>query len=76
MLANSNHPRECPVRGTEFAIGKRLGFGARRSAQVCVVNYDLPLPTRYELVIDIKSAKKLGLSVPNSMQLQADIVIE
>lgn len=34
------------------------------------------LPTRYELVINIKSAKKLGLSVSNSMQLQADEVIE
>ena len=27
------------------------------------------LPTKYELVINIKSAKELGLSVPNSMQL-------
>jgi putative tryptophan/tyrosine transport system substrate-binding protein len=34
------------------------------------------LPTKYELVINIKSAKELGLSVPNSMQLLADELIE
>ncbi len=34
------------------------------------------LPTKYELVINIKTAKELGLSVPNSMQLLADELIE
>ena len=34
------------------------------------------LPSKYELVINIKSAKQLGLSVPNSMQLLADELIE
>jgi len=39
---------------------------------------DLPvqLPTKYQLVINIKTATKLGLNVPNSMQLLADEVIE
>jgi len=39
---------------------------------------DLPvqLPTKYQLVINIKTAKALGLNVPNSMQLLADEVIE
>jgi putative ABC transport system substrate-binding protein len=39
---------------------------------------DLPvqLPTRYQLVINIKAANALGLNVPNSMQLLADEVIE
>jgi putative ABC transport system substrate-binding protein len=39
---------------------------------------DLPvqLPTKYQLVINIKTANALGLSVPNSMQLLADEVIE
>ena len=39
---------------------------------------DLPvqLPTKYQLVINIKAAKALGLTVPNSMQLLADEVIE
>jgi putative tryptophan/tyrosine transport system substrate-binding protein len=34
------------------------------------------LPTKYELVINLKSAKELGLAVPNSMQLLADELIE
>jgi putative ABC transport system substrate-binding protein len=39
---------------------------------------DLPvqLPLQYELVINLKTAATLGLSVPNSLQLLADRVIE
>ena len=39
---------------------------------------DLPvqLPTRFEMVINMKTAKALGLTVPNSMQLLADDIIE
>jgi putative ABC transport system substrate-binding protein len=39
---------------------------------------DLPVqvPTRYDLVVNLKTAKSLGLTVPQSILIRADQVIE
>ena len=39
---------------------------------------DLPiqLPTKFQMVVNLKSAKEIGLTVPQSIILQADRLIE
>jgi len=69
--------------GGLFACGSSLADQMRRSAQMVdkilkgAKPADIPVeqPTRFELVINLKAAKALGITVPNDMLLRADEVI-
>ncbi|MFO0988987.1 MAG: ABC transporter substrate binding protein [Alphaproteobacteria bacterium] len=76
--------REFPEYGGFMSYGPSIGDLYRRAAAYVdkvlkgAQPRDLPVeqPTKYELVINIRTAKALGIAVPESLLARADEIID
>ncbi len=83
-LPSINGPRSFPEAGGLMAYGSSLDDRWRRSATFVdkilkgAKPGDLPVeqPTKFEFVINLKTAKELGLPLPPSLLRRADAVIQ
>jgi putative ABC transport system substrate-binding protein len=83
-IAETQFSREGAEEGSLFSYGPNLPAVARQTSDYIVrillgtPARDLPVvqPTRFELVVNLKTAKALGLKIPQSLLLRADQVIE
>jgi putative ABC transport system substrate-binding protein len=76
--------REAPLAGGLMSFGPNFRDSFRRAADYVdkilrgTQPRDLPIEqaSRFELVINLKTAKSLGLTIPRSLLLRADQVLE
>ena len=83
-LPLATHRKEWVARGALFSYAADLASDGRAAASYVhkilkgAKPDDLPVqqPTRFELVINLKTAKALGLTIPQSILVRTDQVIQ
>jgi hypothetical protein len=63
-------------RYRDLGVGRNPRLGASRGAASSSAELPVQLPTKFEMAINAKAAKALGLTVPQSILLRASEVIE